>query len=145
MRRARWSWWYIADLFCGTTMGAASRDGTAYPSGAPEFTPVLMGLNYSIFSFLCSILYIVVYLIILFIVAIAFSVLWFTASGICKLFLYNDIFMVCFSTPLFKQDNSNKTEEQEISIITKEWQGYVQYMVRFYQKYSDRAVWNKMT
>ena len=33
---------------------------TAYPSGASEFNSVLVGLCYSIFSFLCSALYIIV-------------------------------------------------------------------------------------
>ena len=36
------------------TMGATSGAGTAYPSGAPEFTPgFLWGSCYSIFSFIC--------------------------------------------------------------------------------------------
>ena len=29
---------------CNCTMGVTSGEGTAYPSGAPEFTPVLVGL-----------------------------------------------------------------------------------------------------
>ena len=36
------------------TTGATSGAGTAYPSGAPEFTPdILWGSCYSIFSFIC--------------------------------------------------------------------------------------------
>ena len=38
------------------TTGATSGAGTAYPSGAPVFTPVFTGLCCSIFSFLCSVM-----------------------------------------------------------------------------------------
>ena len=38
-------------------MGATSGAGTAYPYGAPEFTPGFKwGSFYSIFSFMCTVL-----------------------------------------------------------------------------------------
>jgi hypothetical protein len=47
--------------FNRNTTGATGGAGTAHPSGSPEFTPVFqLGSNCSIFSFLCSILYIIV-------------------------------------------------------------------------------------
>jgi len=36
------------------TTGTSGRAGTAYPSGAPEFT--LVGFVFLIFTFLCSVL-----------------------------------------------------------------------------------------
>ena len=47
----------LMEILCTIGYGA----GTAYPSGAPEFTPGFQsGSCYSIFSFLCSVLQIVV-------------------------------------------------------------------------------------
>jgi hypothetical protein len=36
-------------------MSANSGGGTVYPSGAPEYTPVLEGLRLSFSSFMCSV------------------------------------------------------------------------------------------
>ena len=76
------------------TTGSISGAGTAYPSGAPEFTP---GFQWdsccSIFCFLCNVLQITVCPFVLFHLPIVFSVrLPFTDSdypfGIFKLFLW---------------------------------------------------------
>ena len=69
-----------------------SGAGIAYLSGAPEFTPAFYwGSCCSIFSFMCSVLQIVVCHFVLFLLAIVLSVLRFTDSdypfGIFKLFL----------------------------------------------------------
>ena len=40
--------------FIKNKAGATSGAGTAYPSGAPEFTRVLWGSHYRIHSFLCG-------------------------------------------------------------------------------------------
>ena len=75
------------------TMGATSGAGTAYPSGVPEFTPRFQWVScYSIFSFMCNVLQIVVCPVVLFLLTIVLSVLLrFTDSdypfGIFKLFL----------------------------------------------------------
>ena len=66
--------------------GATSGAGTAYLSGAPEFTPDFQWSN----SFMCNILQIVVCPFVLFLLPIVLSVLQFTDSdypfGIFKLF-----------------------------------------------------------
>jgi len=70
--------------------GATSKAGTAYPSGAPEFTPGFKGGScYSIFSFMCMFCR---SLFVLFLLAIVLSVLLRYADsdypfGIFKLFL----------------------------------------------------------
>ena len=75
------------------TTGATSGAGTAYPSGAPEFiTGFQWGSCYSILSFMCNVLLIVVCPFVLFLLVIGFSVLRrYTNSdypfGIFKLFL----------------------------------------------------------
>ena len=64
------------------TTGATSGAGTAFPSEAPEFTPGFQwGSYYSIFSFMCNVLQIVVCPFVLFLFAIVLSVfLQFTDS-----------------------------------------------------------------
>ena len=58
------------------TTGATSGVGLAYPSGAPEFNPSFYWVScYSIFSFLCNVLLIVVCLFVPFLLVIVFSVL----------------------------------------------------------------------
>jgi hypothetical protein len=57
-------------------MGATSGAGTAYPSGAPEFTPGFQwGSCYSIFSFICMFWWSLFVLLPFFFLAIVFSVL----------------------------------------------------------------------
>ena len=54
---------YVNESLCGfrVNLGATSRTGTAYPSRAPEFNPDFQwGSCYSICSFLCGVLWIVV-------------------------------------------------------------------------------------
>ena len=65
------------------TTGATSGTGTAYPSGAPEFTPNFQwGSCYSIFCFMCNVLQIVVCAFVLFLFGenIVLSVLRFMDS-----------------------------------------------------------------
>ena len=75
------------------TTGATNGTGTAYPSGAHEFSPIFIigGLCGSTFGFLCSVLYIIVCSFVVFLVAIALSALRLPASDypfdIFKLFL----------------------------------------------------------
>ena len=57
-------------MFNSITMGGTSVAGTAYPSGAPEFILVLWGSCYSIFSFLCCVLWIIVCVFVLLLSAI---------------------------------------------------------------------------
>ena len=70
---------------------STSGEGTAYPSGSPEFTAgIWCGLYYSIFSFMCR-------LFVPFLLTIVLSVLLRFAdsgcpSGVFKLFLFNIIF-----------------------------------------------------
>ena len=73
------------NLVCNktNTSDATSGTGTAYPSGAPEFTP---GSCDSIFSYMCSILYIVIFLLSV-LPRITVSDYFF---DICKLFLIHD-------------------------------------------------------
>ena len=66
---------------------------TAYPSGAPEFNPIISGIRV---SFMINALYIAVYPVVLFMFAIVLSViLRFTDSaypfGISKLYLRFDL------------------------------------------------------
>ena len=62
-------------MMCDTT-GANSGAGTAYPSGTPVFAPDFQWNSYyAIFTFLCSVLQIVVCSFVLFLLAIALSVL----------------------------------------------------------------------
>ena len=64
-------------------MSTTSGTRTAYPFGAPELTPgFYWGLCYSIFSFLCSVLQIIVGHFVLCLLAIVLSVIFrFMASG----------------------------------------------------------------
>ena len=64
------------------TTGATCGAGTVYPYRAPEFTPCFeWGSCCSIFSFLCSVLYIIVRHFVVFLLIIVLSVfLQFTAS-----------------------------------------------------------------
>ena len=59
------------------TTGATNGTGTAYPLGAHEFSPICIigGLCGSTFSFLCSVLYIIVCSFVIFLAAIVLSVL----------------------------------------------------------------------
>ena len=63
--------------FKSSTAGATSGAGTAYPSGASEFTSGC--LCHSIFNFLCSVLSTILFLSVFFLLAIALSVLRFMA------------------------------------------------------------------
>jgi hypothetical protein len=54
------------------TTGATSAAGTAYPSGAPEFNPIISGIRV---SFMINALYIAVYPVVLFLFAIVLSVI----------------------------------------------------------------------
>ena len=51
--------------FIKNKAGATSGAGTAYPSGAPEFTRVLWGSHYRIHSFLCGVSWIVIGVVVL--------------------------------------------------------------------------------
>jgi len=58
-----------------------SGAGTAYSSRAHDFSPSFwLGSCFSIFSFLCTTLWIIVYLCFLFLLVIVFSVLQLTSS-----------------------------------------------------------------
>ena len=56
-------------------MGVTSGAGTAYPSGAPDFTPVLVGFVIFDLWFHMHVLYIVVCSFVYFLLAIELSVL----------------------------------------------------------------------
>ena len=93
------------------TTGAISVVGTAYPSRAPEFTPGFQwGSCYSIFSFMCNALQIVVCPFVLFLLAIALSVLRYTDSdytfGFFKLFISN-FYTNIYKITLQRNDNHN--------------------------------------
>ena len=68
---------------------ATNGAGTAYPSGAPEFTDFQWGSFCSIISFLCNALQVIVYPFVLFLFVFVLYVLRFTSSdypfGIFKL------------------------------------------------------------
>ena len=56
--------------FIKNKAGATSGAGTAYPSGAPEFTRVLCGSHYRIYSFLCGVSWIVIGVFVLLAIAL---------------------------------------------------------------------------
>jgi len=61
--------------------GATSRAGTAYPSGESEFIPGFYWVSFFlIFSFLCNVLWIIVFPFLLFLLTIIMSVLQLMAS-----------------------------------------------------------------
>ena len=76
------------------TTSGTSGAGTAYPSGAPEFTHgFLWGSCFSISSFMCNVFVNRCFCFLIFLITIVLNVLWFTdcdyTSCIFKLFLYD--------------------------------------------------------
>ena len=82
------------------TTGATSGEGTAYISGTPEFTPVFSGVRqcYSIFSFMCNVLQIVVCPFVLFILGIVLSVLLRFMDFDYPFGIYKDLYIVGYPT-----------------------------------------------
>jgi len=96
------------------TTDATSGAGTAYPSGAPEFTPFFSAVRVTrslvLFLMFCRSLFV------LFLLAIVLSVLWYTDSdypfGVFKIFF--DIYM-----PVYIKTESNNFYCNELSILFK--------------------------